>query len=43
MSEYKSRRRIITEEDCLRELYENFDEKYRSLNKWREKNLNKYK
>jgi len=43
MSVSDSKKRIITEQDCLREFYANLDEKQRTLDKWRQKNLEKHK
>lgn len=43
MSVSDSKKRIITEQDCLREFYANIDEKQRTLDKWRQKNLDKHR
>ena len=43
MSVSDSKKRIITEQDCLREFYANLDEKQLTLDKWCQKNLEKHK
>jgi len=43
MSVSDSKRRIVTEQDCLREFYASLDEKQRTLDKWRQKNLGKHR
>jgi len=43
MSVSDSKKRIITEQDCLREFYASIDEKHRALNKWRVRNLDKHR
>ncbi|MHA2393524.1 MAG: hypothetical protein ACXAEX_16425 [Promethearchaeota archaeon] len=37
------RKKIISEQDCLREFYASFEEKQRMMNKWRIYNLSKRK
>jgi hypothetical protein len=43
MSVSDSKKRIITEQDCLREFYANLGENQRTLDKWRQKNLERHK
>ena len=43
MSVSDSKKRIITELDCLREFYASLDEKQRALNKWHQRNLDKHR